>query len=57
MNNKDKIVICPAFQSTDIIPIMYGLPNPEAGEKERRGEKSLGGCIIDSRNTGYKGRI
>ena len=37
---------CPNCGGDETIPIIYGLPLPSMGEKERRGEVLLGGCIV-----------
>lgn len=37
--------ICPACGGK-LVPIMYGLPGPEAAEASQRGEIALGGCIV-----------
>lgn len=36
---------CPACGSTDAVQIIYGYPDAELGEAERRGEIMLGGCL------------
>ncbi len=38
---------CPKCSSKAIIPIVYGLPNNELGEKEKQGKLKLGGCCIE----------
>jgi hypothetical protein len=37
---------CAACGSSDVIPILYGLPVPEVYEESERGEIELGGCCI-----------
>lgn len=37
---------CPRCRSTDVVPICYGLPGPEAVEASGRGEIVLGGCVV-----------
>ena len=37
---------CPECGSTNVVPIVYGLPPPEAGEEAERGEIVLGGCCV-----------
>jgi len=41
---------CPKCNSDKVIPIVYGLPGADLGEKERRGEIKLGGCLISPKN-------
>ena len=36
---------CPSCGSKRVVPIVYGLPGPEAIAEAERGEISLGGCI------------
>lgn len=36
---------CPACGGR-LVPILYGLPTPEAGEAADRGEIELGGCLV-----------
>jgi hypothetical protein len=36
---------CPACGGT-LVPIVYGLPGPEAAEAANRGEIALGGCMV-----------
>jgi hypothetical protein len=40
--------ICPKGNTDSIIPIIYGLPTSETGQKAERGEIWLGGCDEDS---------
>lgn len=38
---------CPVCNKQDeVIPIVYGLPDPILGEKEKQGKVQLGGCVI-----------
>jgi hypothetical protein len=37
---------CPACGASDATPIVYGYPDQELAEAERRGEIVLGGCVI-----------
>lgn len=38
---------CPSCGSADrVLPIIYGLPAPDAEEQAARGEVKLGGCIV-----------
>ena len=37
---------CPKCNSEKVIPIVYGLPSYDLGEKELRGEVMLGGCLV-----------
>ena len=37
---------CPKCGSLDIVPIMYGLPGPEAGFAVGQGKIILGGCLV-----------
>jgi hypothetical protein len=37
---------CPQCGSLDIVPIMYGLPGPEAMEAAEQGKIALGGCCV-----------
>lgn len=48
--SKSKKRVCPTCGSRDVIPIMYGLPTDEALQRARRGELTLGGCIVDNQN-------
>lgn len=41
---------CPQCRSTDVVPILYGLPAPEAREEADRGEIALGGCCVSDEN-------
>lgn len=36
---------CPACGGK-LVPIVYGLPGPEASEAAMRGEIALGGCLV-----------
>lgn len=37
---------CPKCGTSDAIPVIYGLPTPEAEERAQRGELILGGCCV-----------
>ncbi len=37
---------CPRCGARDPVPIVYGYPDLELGEAERRGEVILGGCLV-----------
>jgi hypothetical protein len=37
---------CPTCQSSEVVPIMYGLPSSEGLAAAKRGEVQLGGCVI-----------
>ena len=37
---------CSKCKSTNIVPIVYGLPSAELQEKINRGEVASGGCLI-----------
>ena len=41
---------CPECNSKDVIPIMYGMPDPEMQKKYDQGKIKLGGCSIDIDN-------
>lgn len=47
---------CPRCQSTDIVPIVYGLPGPELLDEARAGKIALGGCCIDQGSSDYQCR-
>lgn len=36
---------CPACDSTEIVPVIYGEPPPELVAEAERGEVVLGGCV------------
>jgi hypothetical protein len=38
---------CPVCGSHDVVPIMYGLPSPEAEEDAMNGKVVLGGCVVE----------
>jgi len=38
---------CPKCGSTNIVPIVYGMPSYELLEKEGMSEVLLGGCIVN----------
>jgi ribosomal protein L40E len=37
---------CPRCGARDVVPVVYGLPAPEATAAEDRGELVLGGCLV-----------
>jgi len=37
---------CPKCNSTNIVPIVYGMPGPELMEKNHEGKIHIGGCAI-----------
>lgn len=39
-------LLCPKCESSDVVPIVYGLPMPELEARAIRGEVALGGCIV-----------
>ena len=41
---------CPQCGGLDIVPIMYGLPGPEAMEAAEQGRIALGGCCVGGRD-------
>jgi ribosomal protein L37AE/L43A len=38
---------CPKCGSTNVVPICYGFPTPEALKEQKQGKIVLGGCCID----------
>lgn len=38
---------CPQCAATDVIPILYGEPTPDAWAAAQRGKIALGGCLIN----------
>ena len=42
----DEVERCPACGSTEWIPIVYGLPDPELFAAEGRGDVAIGGCLM-----------
>jgi hypothetical protein len=48
---------CPACGSTAVVRIVYGYPNVELGNAERRGEIVLGGCLVGPESPAYECRI
>ena len=44
--NRRKATPCPACGSTEVRPVIFGLPGPELAERARRGEVVLGGCMV-----------
>jgi hypothetical protein len=47
---------CPGCGSTDAVRIVYGYPDFELGEAERRGEVVLGGCLVGPESPDYECR-
>jgi hypothetical protein len=47
-NITTSLSLCPRCHSTRIIPILYGLPTPEAYAQVERGDFLLGGQIIEA---------
>jgi len=37
---------CPSCGLRHGVPILYGLPGPDAADAQQRGEVVLGGCIV-----------
>jgi len=37
---------CPSCGSSDVVPIVYGMPDAELAEASNKGEVELGGCVI-----------
>lgn len=37
---------CPSCDSEDVVPIVFGFPDPETMDASDRGELSLGGCCV-----------
>jgi hypothetical protein len=37
---------CPSCDTDNVVPIVYGYPDPETMESSERGELSLGGCCV-----------
>ena len=48
--SKQYVKQCPECSSKDVIPIMYGMPDPEMQKKYDEGKIKLGGCSIDLDN-------
>ena len=44
---------CPECESKEVIPIMYGLPSPEAELEREKGKIILGGCLIFEENPNW----
>ncbi len=47
------MVRCPNCKSTNVVPIMYGMPSYEGFQASERREIILGGCIIYERQPDY----
>jgi hypothetical protein len=52
----ETIPSCPACQSTDVVPIAYGLPTSEGFAAAERGEVELGGCVIGAASPRWRCR-
>ncbi len=39
---------CPTCRSTEVVPIIYGVPTPELVDEARVGRIVLGGCAIQN---------
>ena len=37
---------CPRCGSVNVLPIVYGMPNPEVREDSMAGKVALGGCVV-----------
>jgi uncharacterized protein YjbI with pentapeptide repeats len=48
-----RIPPCPGCKSTDVIPIVWGLPGPDLEDQEAAGELVLGGCCVDDDSPGW----
>lgn len=44
--SRERPTRCPRCGGAELVPIVYGLPSPELGERARRGEVALGGCCV-----------
>jgi len=44
--NEEKPEACPRCHSSNVIPILYGMPTSEAGEESDKGLIKLGGCDV-----------
>lgn len=45
-STEPKAPICPSCGSTEVVPIVYGLPDPELAEASKKGEVEMGGSVI-----------
>jgi hypothetical protein len=43
---------CPECGSSDVVKIVYGMPDPEMFEASERGEVVLGGCCFEVDESG-----
>ena len=43
---RDQKQKCPNCNSSNVIPIVYGMPAPDLQEQAERGEVKLGGCVV-----------
>jgi transposase-like protein len=41
---------CPLCTASDVVPIVYGLPDEALAKRAERGEVSLGGCFVHGDN-------
>jgi len=41
---------CPQCGSTRVLPILWGMPSPEASEAAKRGKVVIGGCMVHGPN-------
>ena len=41
----DEVKMCPECGG-EVLPVLYGMPTPEAFEAAERGEFRLGGCVV-----------
>jgi len=44
--SEDKLEACPKCRSSNIIPILYGIPTSEAAEERDKKLLKLGGCVV-----------
>jgi predicted RNA-binding Zn-ribbon protein involved in translation (DUF1610 family) len=45
--------VCPKCGSSNVIPIIYGLPSYEAFLESKEGKIKLGGCIVSDDNPNW----
>ncbi len=43
---KTRPKVCPGCRSIKVVPILYGLPTPDAGQQAEEGKLVLGGCVV-----------
>lgn len=46
--------VCAHCGSDRLVPIIYGMPAPDAFEAAERGEIALGGCILDEDSPAFR---